>query len=757
MSQPLALAALEAAQPIGTNQDTGRAPRFSCSFALETTHGTPELATLRATAHGIFEATLNHRPVSDDLFAPGWTDYNARLQVFSWDVTALLAEHNSLQIVVGNGWWRGDLGAEGLNVNYGGRLALLASVEIEYTDGFVQRITTGPDWTVTASAIVSNNIYDGQTVDFTLQDETWEVAAVELDKTTLVEAISPPIRRQETIAPVRMWPAASGATIVDFGQNLVGWVRLRCPGDRGRTIRVRHAEILIDGELATAPLRGAAATDTITLGDQSCEFEPTFTYHGFRYAEITGWHGEPTAEDVTAVVVHSDLTRRGHFECSDERVNQLVTNAIWSQRGNFFSIPTDCPQRDERLGWTGDIAVFAPSALFTYDAEDFLHSWLGDVRTETQATGGLVPLFVPNIIKQTQIDSPELRTPYAIWGDAAVWVPQALWHASADLGRLTEHYPAMRMHLEGIIPRLSPTGLWDTGFQLGDWLDPDAPPDQPMKAKADPGVIATACLYRSAAFVADAARLLNYAEDARRYQQLADRTREAFNAHYVSPTGRITSDCATVYALAIHFGLLDADIRASAGDRLAELVRADDFRIPSGFAGTPYLTWALSETNHLEDAYALVMRRRCPSWLYMVDQGATTMWERWDSLRPDGTLNPGEMTSFNHYALGAIVDWLVQVVGGIRPAQPGFAEIRFAPRPGGGLQWARTSYRSQHGDILCSWHIERLEIVVELTVPAGVQATLSAPDGREYPVGAGTSFHRIPLPVQDLVTQRDEP
>jgi alpha-L-rhamnosidase len=538
---------------------------------------------------------------------------------------------------------------------------------------------------------------------------------------------------------------------VDFGQNLVGWVRLRASGRAGTEVTVRHAEVLEGAELGTRPLRHARATDTFVLSGGDDVFEPTLTFHGFRYAEVTGFPGELTADDLEAVVVHSAMTRTGTFECSSELVDRLVQNSVWGQKGNFLDVPTDCPQRDERLGWTGDIAVYAATACYQFHVADLLHGWLLDLAAETSHTG-YVPLVVPDVLKLAGPDSPlaqfaEFAGPKAIWGDAAVWVPQAVWHAYGDRDRLAAHYPAMVAHLESVEPLLSETGLWDAGFQLGDWLDPTAPPDNPLAAKADPGVVATACLFRSAAFTAEAARELGRPDDARRWRALAQRTRAAFVEHYVTDDGRIHSDAPTAYALAICFGLLDDDARRAAGRRLAELVAADDHRVATGFAGTPYVTWALSETGHVAEAYRLLLQTEHPSWLYPVTMGATTIWERWDAMLPDGSINPGEMTSFNHYALGAVADWLYQVVAGIRPAAPGYSRLLLQPTPGPGLDWARAALDTRHGRVECGWRRDGGDVEVTVVVPDGVEAEVVLPDGSRRAVGAGSHVLRCHEPL----------
>ena len=493
-------------------------------------------------------------------------------------------------------------------------------------------------------------------------------------------------------------------------------------------------------ELGVRPLRAAKATDTFILSGGQDVFEPTLTFHGFRYAEITGFPGELGADDLEAVVVHSAMTRTGWFECSDDGVNQLVSNSLWGQKGNFLDVPTDCPQRDERLGWTGDIAAYAATSAYQFDVADFLHKWLLDVAVETRSTG-YVPYVVPDVLKYAHF-ADGFENPFAgacaIWGDAAVWVPEALWRAYGDLERLAAHYPGMVLHLESVEPRLSDTGLWDKDMQLGDWLDPDASPHEPWNAKADKGVVATASFYRSVFFTAGAAALLGKDEDAARWEALASRIRAGFDEHYVNADGTILSDCATVYALAICFGLLDDAQRSAAGDRLAEVVAERDYRVTTGFAGTPFVTWALSETGHVEPAYRLLLEAGNPSWLYPITMGATTIWERWDSMLPDGTINSGEMTSFNHYALGAVADWLYKVVAGIQPGAPGYDEIRLVPTPGPGLDWAKGALETRQGRVECGWRRTEDGYVVDVVVPEDAKAELVLPDGSSHVVPAGS-------------------
>ncbi|MGD7706298.1 family 78 glycoside hydrolase catalytic domain [Microlunatus sp. Y2014] len=716
------------------------------TFALDPSHGAVVRGSLAATAHGVYEVRLNGRPASPAVLAPGWTSYEWHLPVATIDVTSLLEPANDVCVELGNGWWRGRLGWEGADLGYGDELGFVATLTIEYADGYVQQVHTDTAWTAVDSRTTENSLYGGQHVDLRrTPGAPRPVRAVEFDRSTLIAQVGPDVVRHEVVPPQRIWQSPSGRTLVDFGVNLVGWIRFTAPADPGRVITLRHAEVLEAGELGTRPLRSAKATDVITCSDVATVVEPSLTFHGFRYAEVTGWPGALNAADLQAVVVHSAMRRTGGFECSEPLLNQFHANVVRSQRGNFLHIPTDCPQRDERLGWTGDIAAFAPTATFVYDCADLLHSWLLDLQAET-AHRGTVPMVVPDILKFS--DAPHNdRGATAVWGDAAVWVPWALWQAYGDRERLAEHYPAMVLHLDSVAAVTSPNGLWDTGFQYGDWLDPDAPPEAPAQAKADPGVVATACLYRSAMITAEVAGLLGRADDQERFAAVAATTRRAFHDHYVTGDGRIHSDCTTVYALAICFGLLDEAGTAAAGERLAELVTASGHRISTGFAGTPFVTWALSETGHVADAYALLLQTDCPSWLYPVKMGATTIWERWDSMLPDGSINPGSMTSFNHYALGAVADWLHQAVAGIRAAEPGYARVRIAPVPGPGLTWARADLDSRRGRISSAWQLTDDEFRVTVEIPADTPGEIVLPSGTVHEVVGGRHEFTQPAPV----------
>jgi alpha-L-rhamnosidase len=713
-------------------------------------------ARLHATAHGLYSARLNGRQVGDQVLAPGWTSYAHRLRYQTFDVTDLVYEGgNELEVLLGNGWYRGRLGWDGRRGLYGDRLALLAQLEVTTSDGTVHVLGTDNSWTAHESGVLLDDLYDGQRTD--LRPRTGRSDAVEVvdgDLARLVAPDGPPVRVTQTLPAVDVFSSPSGATLVDFGQNLVGWVRLRVRGQPpGHEVVVRHAEVLEHGELGVRPLRTAEATDSYLLAGGPLEvLEPNFTFHGFRYAQIRGL-AEVRPEDVEAVVVGSDLRRTGWFTSSDPLLNRFHENVVWGMRGNFLDVPTDCPQRDERLGWTGDLQVFSPAASFLFDSAGFLTSWLADLAAE-QRPDGSVPFVVPDV----------LGTPgpaAAAWGDAATLVPWVLYQRTGDIGLLARQLPSMRAWVDHVAGLAGADRRWTGGFQFGDWLDPTAPPDAPFKAKADPDVVATAHLARSAEVVGLAAAAVGDADVAEKYARLAGEVREAFAYEYVTPGGRVLSDCPTVYALALPWALLPTeDQRHRAGDRLADLVRSSGFRISTGFVGTPLIMDALTSSGHLDTAYRLMLQTGCPSWLYAVTMGATTVWERWDSMLPDGAINPGQMTSFNHYAFGAVADWLHRTVAGLAPAAPGYRELLVRPAVAGNLTAASARHRTPYGDAEVSWERSEGRLRLHVVVPVGTTATVHVP-GRSEPVRVGHGTHtwqtadpaavNRPLPAQATV------
>ena len=721
-------------QMIAANLDFNGAPLLRREFVLEKGHGEVVSAVLKVSALGIVHAYLNGREVTDALLTPGWSSYEWRLRYLEIDATEYIENINVLGLALGNGWYRGYLTWMETNAIYGDELAGYAELKIVFADGFEQSVVSDERWESGPSAVLANDLYGGQTIDARLWNKKWlqpafksrdwtGVHSVDFDDSVLTSYIGPTVTAQETLKPQQIWKSPSGRTLVDFGQNLVGWIRVTVKGSAGDEVVLRHAEVIENGELGTRPLRTAKAEDRYFLSGNEDVFEPTFTLHGFRFAEVEGWPGELQRDQLEAVVVSSDMQRIGIFECSNPLLNKLHENVVWSTRANFVDIPTDCPQRDERLGWTGDISVFAPTAAYLFDVDGLLRDWLRDLAAEQAARGGMVACVVPDVLKFVDgVDEKQTSESTAIWSDAAVWVPWALWEAYGDKTVLEVQFDSMVAHIDHVSELLSETGLWDQGYQFGDWLDPDAAPDAPDDAKADAGVVATACFYRSVAMATKAARILGRSE-LKRFASLENMLRVAFNDHYVK-NGRIFSDAATAYALAIVFGLLDEQTQKSAGERLSELVKEASYRVSTGFAGTPFITDALTKTGHINDAYRLLLEQECPSWLYPVTMGATTIWERWDSMLPDGSINPGTMTSFNHYALGAVADWMHRTIGGIAPLEPGYKRILFAPKPGGGLTWAKTSLITPQGLASIKWVCDGGELRLDVTVPEGTSAVL---------------------------------
>jgi alpha-L-rhamnosidase len=725
-------------------------------------------ARLYITSLGLYEAELNGKVIGDLVFTPGWTVYDRHLRYQTFDVTGMLKEgQNAMGAVLGDGWFRGRIGFGGGQRNvYGEHLALLAQLELRYEDGTEDRVVTDESWVAATGPILLNGIYDGETYNARLEysgwsqpdfdDSTWAgVRILEWDMDTLEAPLGPLVRRIAELSPVSVMQSPSGKTILDFGQNLVGRLRLKIQGPAGHTVILRHAEVLEHGELATRPLRFAEATDRYTLkGGKMETWEPRFTFHGFRYVEVNDWPGQLKPDDLCAVVIHSDMERTGWFECSDPLLNRLHENVVWGMRGNFLDVPTDCPQRDERLGWTGDLQVFSPTASFLYDVSGFLQSWLKDLAIEQRKLNGAVPHVVPDVLRGA--------AGAAAWADAATVVPSVLYERFGDISILTDQFESMCSWVDYVASLAGETHLWDKGFQFGDWLDPTAPPDNPAQARTDKAIVATAYFARSARLTARAAQILGRKEQQANYVTLAETVKTAFAREYVTPSGRLMNDAETAYALAIAFDLLPtAEQRQHAGKRLADLVCASGYQIRTGFVGTPLICDALCSTGHFRTAYRLLMQRECPSWLYPVTMDATTVWERWDSMLPDGSINPGEMTSFNHYALGAVADWMHRTIGGLAPAGPGYRRIQIRPRPGGGLTHCRVTHITPYGLAECAWRIEAGKFDLDVIVPANAAASVTLPgDGQAQEVGSG-SWHwsapyqdpdaRGPYTVDDLV------
>ncbi len=707
-------------------------------------------ARLYVSALGLHDVQINAAAVSNDLLEPGWTEYRGRLLFSTYDVTHLLKPgRNAISSAIGEGWWRGELTWMKRRACYGETTALLAQLEIETVDGERIVIPTDETWRGGYGGLRLAELYDGTEFDQRLEPQGWRSAGfddsgwervVELGQPVLEPRAMPGVRVLHTLAPTAV--TREGHHIrVDAGQNLAGYLRFRARGASGERVSVRHAEVLDDaGRLHTAPLRHARATDTYILaGDGAVVLEPRFTFHGFRYAEIEVSQNA-IIDSIEIVVLGSALNYTGSFECSEPALNRLFENTVWSQRANFLALPTDCPQRDERLGWTGDIQVFAETACLHANSRAFLANWLKDLAL-AQRADGCVPSTVPNVIVGHEFEYGGVG-----WGDAATVVPWALYEAYADREVLARQYASMRAWIDYGASRRNEEGVWRSDdLQLGDWLDPGAPPDRPHAATTESAYIATSFLSHGAAIVARTAKLLAFARDAEDYLELSRTVAEAAWRRWE----RTASSTQTGCAIAIMFNIAPEPQHAAIGVELAALVERSRGRIATGFLGTPLVLPALTRTGQIEAAYQLLRNRACPGWLYQVERGATTMWERWDAVLPDGRLHKGEMqtdegatmTSFNHYAYGCVAAWLYHTVAGIAPdaSRPGFAHVIFAPRPGGELTHAAASVVTALGRAAISWTLTGAEMRVSVELPPGSTGEFHAPANYSISLGARTS------------------
>ena len=698
-------------------------------------------ARLYVTSLGLYELYLNGQRVGDQLFTPGWTSYRRRLQYQTYDVTALVKPGaNVVGAMLGDGWYRGQLGFFGQRNLYGRRLAVRAQLEIRYESGRTERVESDTGWRTTAGPVLASDIYGGETYDARREHSGWAsalyddrewtaVALVDPPPTALVASLSPPVRRVRELHPVDIRRAPSGETVFDLGQNFSGWARLSVRGPSGTTVTLRFGEVLDrEGNLYTANLRAAAQTDRYTLKGNGREvYEPHFTFHGFRYVAVSGLPAPPDSATITGLAVSSDLAQTGSFVTSDSLLNQLQRNIVWGQRSNFLDVPTDCPQRDERLGWTGDAQVFSRTAAFNMDVNGFFAKWLSDVAAD-QDPSGSVPWVIPNPLGG---DSTRFAGT-AGWSDVAVIVPWTMYLAYGDRRLLERQYPSMRAWVDYARRRAGTDLIWLPGWQFGDWLALHS--DDPSYPGATTGtdLIATAFLAHSTDLVSRTAALLGRENDAAEYRTRFRAIREAFDREFVSRTGRVGENTQTAYALAIAFDLLPDSLVPVAAGRLARDVDARDHHLTTGFLGTPYLLHVLGATGHVGTAFQLLTQRTYPSWLYPITRGATTMWERWDGIRPDSSFEDPGMNSFNHYAFGAVGDWMYQNIGGIDvdPAGPGYRRSRIAPRPGAGLTSATASLETAYGTLSSSWKLDGQRFLLDVTIPANTSAEVTLWDAR---------------------------
>lgn len=685
------------------------------------------------TAHGLYEFYVNGQRVGDQLLTPGWTAYDERLQYQVYDVTNLVRQgDNVVGAILGDGWYRGRLGWETNWGVWGKRIGLFCQVNFEYADGTSSSMTTDDAWKSTADGpIVMNSIYDGETYDARKElkgwctpdynDSSWTpVNLVPTGHEKLVATETVPVKRIQELQPKKIFRTPNGTLVADFGQNMVGWVRLKVSGPAGTEVIVRHAEVLDkEGEFYTLNLRTAKATMTYILKGEGEEvYEPRFTFFGFRYIAVEGFPGELRPENVTGIVIHSDMKPTGKFECSDPLLNQLQHNIVWGQKGNFVDVPTDCPQRDERLGWTGDAQAFSRTAAFNMNVAAFFTKWLKDLAAD-QYPNGMVPFVVPDAIGNAAGSTG--------WADAATIIPWDMYQVYGDRRILEVQYPSMKKWVD-FMKSQSRDNLWNSGFHFGDWLFYRPDDDNSGRAAVTDTYLIAQCFFaHSTQLLIKTAEVLGKKEDVATYSDLLKNVKDAFMREYVTPSGRLVSGTQTAYVLALEFDMLPEELRKQAAQRLVENIKSYDNHLTTGFLGTPYLCHALTKWGYNDVAYTLLFQKSYPSWLYPVTQGATTIWERWDGQKPDGSFQTIGMNSFNHYAYGAIGDWMYRIVGGIEIGAPGYRKVIIQPQPHDNLTYATASLESAYGLIESRWRREGTQITVAVTIPPNTTAEVWLP------------------------------
>jgi alpha-L-rhamnosidase len=720
----------------GFAEDTvnGPVPMLRKSFDLK-----KDIQSARAyiTAKGLYEAHLNGKRIGNGYLTPGWTSYKNRIQYQVYDVTPIITRgNNTIGALLGNGWFRGPLAWEKNNGIYGDKTALLFQLEVTYTDGSKEIVVSDGSWKTSLGPVRSSEIYHGEVYDAQREkqgwmqngfnDSGWKTVEVAQDpKDNLIATYGPLITKHETFKPVKILKTPKGELVADFGQNLVGLLQIKVKGKAGDKITIHHAEVLDkDGNFYLDNMRAARQEIVYTCKGGSDEtYEPHLTFMGFRYVRIQGFPGELKPENLVATALYSDMAPTGTFSCSHPLINQLQHNIEWGQKGNFLDVPTDCPQRDERLGWTGDAQVFSRTAAYNMNVASFFTKWLKDIAAD-QREDGAVPFVIPNVLGKDAVAS-------AGWADAATIIPWNMYRAYGDIRFLENQYESMKKWT-GYMEKNSKDHLWNTGFHFGDWLfyrpfdDNDG-----RSAVTDKYLIAQAFFIHSTQLMINTAKALGKDEDEKRYSILLNDLKNAFIKEYLTPNGRLVSSTQTAYVLALNFDILPDDLRAQAAAKLTENVKSYGNHLTTGFLGTPYLCHVLTRFGYTDVAYALLLQETYPSWLYPVKMGATTIWERWDGIKPDGTFQTPGMNSFNHYAYGAIGDWMYRTITGLQEAAPGYKKILIAPQPGGTLTHATAELQTPYGLAKSSWKLENGLIKMDMVVPHNTTAEIILPKAAE--------------------------
>ncbi|HTJ10479.1 MAG TPA: family 78 glycoside hydrolase catalytic domain [Dinghuibacter sp.] len=699
-------------------------PLFRKAFNL---HKTVKTAIAYITSHGMYEAYLNGKRIGDACLAPGWTSYNKRLQYQAYDVTSLLRNgDNALGAMIGSGWYRSHLAWENQKDVYGKTCGLLLQMVVTYDDGSTETIQTDNTWKSATGEVTYSEIYNGEIIDARKDAGPWTTAGFDdhawsgvrlpgTPRDNLVATWNEPVRKHEVFHPQRIFRTPKGELVVDFGQNLVGWAHLTVNGKAGDSIKLFHAEVLDkEGNFYTTNLRVAKQEDIYVLkGGQTETFEPHFTWQGFRYVRVEGFPGDLKPENLEATALYSDMPKTGSFTCSNALINQLQHNIEWGQRGNFLDVPTDCPQRDERLGWTGDAQVFSRTASFIRGVDNFFAKWLRDVAAD-QFPSGAVPHVIPNVLGKNDGGS-------AGWSDVATIVPWNMYLAYGDRRILEDQYESMKAWV-GFMEQHSRDYLWNTGGHFGDWLSYEG-------ANTDQYLIAQCFFAHSTQLVIDAAEVLGRQDDVNKYTALLKNVKDAFLREYATPDGRLISNTQTAYVLALQFDMLPENVRMADVGRLVDNIKDYKDHLTTGFLGTPYLCHVLSRFGRSDVAYTLLFQDTYPSWLFPVHMGATTIWERWDGQKPDSTFEDAGMNSFNHYAYGAIGDWMYRVSAGIDTYDdaPGYKKIRIMPHLTDKLDFVQADLDTYYGTVASHWKRSGDAINLDVTIPANTSADIYVP------------------------------
>ena len=706
---------------IGLSQPMGDVcPQFETRFILTKD---VQSAMLRVTAMGVYEARINGRRVGDFILAPGFTSYETRVQVQTYDVTSLLSAENCLSVRVGGGWCRNFLDLS--HGQYPGEeVALIAELTIINADGTEKTISTDDTWQVRESAIRKSEIYDGEEYDARVADTPlMPVRVLEKTQECLIPQEGEEVIEHERVGAVRQFVTPKGERVIDFGQEVTGYVEITVDAKAGDRIELSHAEVLDkEGNFYTENYRAAKAKLVYVCRDGMQTYKPVLTFYGFRYIRLDSFPGEAQLSQFTAISVHSRLRRTGFIRCGEEKVNRLMRNVIWGQKDNFLDVPTDCPQRNERLGWTGDAEVFCKTASYNFDVERFFTKWLRDMAAD-QKEDGRIPHVIPEV--------KGIGAGSAAWDDAAVICPWQIYMTYGNPAILRQQFDCMKKYVDFITHTTKDPYLWTGGKHYGDWLGLDAPSGS-YKGSSREELIASAYYAYSTQLLCRAGRVLG--EDMREYEALYEGIVKAFRARYTEYKTQ------TEMVLAVHFRLAE-DLQATA-DRLAQRIRDDGMKMQTGFVGTPYILHALSDYGHADIAYSLLLRREYPSWLYAVEKGATTIWEHWDGIMEDGSFWSADMNSFNHYAYGSVADWVYEAAAGITPLEPGFARVRVAPQPDRRLGWLDVSIDTRQGTVRSCWRYEEDKIRFEIDTPVETQVVIA---GKEQTVPAGSYVLFAPL------------